>query len=213
MGIARKIAFTGAGTIAAIFLVAYLAQRTDILNRFVKGAGTLGAGIGQAVGFGIGSIPANVIGGAGLGLTGGKAPSPTGTTGQLGTTPDIAQQNFSDFVAGLNRLFSGGGLFPEAGGEDIITALNKAASIPMAPTFTGQRPSRVFAIEPSFTDTSIRKRLQMQEANARNARTTPFGGFGSAFNQEVQLRKAIQESAIKYPKFFSNQRITRKDGR
>ena len=69
MGYGKKIAFTGAGIVAAIFFVAWLANRTDVLNKFVKGATSIGSAIGQGVGGGIGAVPI----GFGQGISGFKS--------------------------------------------------------------------------------------------------------------------------------------------
>ena len=95
MGAGRKIAFTGIGIIVAIFAVAYLANRTSVLPKFVSGLGSIGSAIGQGVGRGVAALPAGVVRGAAE--QGAAESRALGGTGQLGTTSwDIAIRNLLD---------------------------------------------------------------------------------------------------------------------
>lgn len=64
MGLGQRIAFTGGGIIAAILLIAYIATKTDILQRFTQGLKNIGLSIGQGVGGGLANIPRGVIEGS-----------------------------------------------------------------------------------------------------------------------------------------------------
>ncbi len=72
MGLPRRIALTGGLTIGAIIAVAYLASKTDILQKFAGGLSSIGKYVGLGVGEGVANIPrgvtqgfANVFGEAG----------------------------------------------------------------------------------------------------------------------------------------------------
>lgn len=65
MGIGQKIAITGGGIIAAILLVAYAANKTNILDLFKTGLGKVGQSVGGAVGGAVGNIPLGFFEGLG----------------------------------------------------------------------------------------------------------------------------------------------------
>ncbi len=60
MGLPRKIALTGGLTIAAIIAVAFLASKTDILQKFAGGLSSIGRYVGLGVGEGVANIPRGV---------------------------------------------------------------------------------------------------------------------------------------------------------
>jgi len=55
----------------------------------------------------------------------------------------------------------------------------------------------------TFNDQVVAQRLTNTISNTINGNySDPFGGFGSAVNQEAELRKAIQASIDAYPEWF-----------
>jgi len=94
MGIGQKIALTGGLSIAAVLALLYVANKTDIFNKFIQGARQTGATLGQALGGGVSEFFTNIPGSF---FSGTQPSSPTGT-GKLGLTPDVAAQNLRDNI-------------------------------------------------------------------------------------------------------------------
>ena len=60
MGIGGRIAITGGAIIGSILLLAYVGNKTNILNRFSSGLTSIGRSIGLGVGGGLAAIPQGV---------------------------------------------------------------------------------------------------------------------------------------------------------
>jgi len=115
---------------------------------------------------------------------------------------------------GSNLSSGGGSIIPSAFG-DMTNVLNELDRQQARPTSTGQKTDISLSLSKIFSDSAISNRLEQIElgnsaTGRKNSRGTSrdtskggYGGYGSAEKQEIEFRKAIEESKKKYGKYFS----------
>ncbi len=130
---------------------------------------------------------------------------PAGTGGSL-------QEAFFEFGADFQRLLTGGLTWREQAVLDERTNVEALTSLihdvdAVAPRPTADKgtenETNALNIQNTFTDQVIAQRLTNTIENTINDNySSAFGGFGSAVNQEAELRKAIEDSIAAYPEWF-----------
>lgn len=130
---------------------------------------------------------------------------PAGTGGGL-------QESFFEFGANFQRLLTGGLTWREQAVLDektntealmsLITDIDAIAPRPTADKGTVNETGAL-NIKNTFTDQTIAQRLTNTIENTIQGNySDAFGGFGSAVNQEAELRKAIDASIAANPEWF-----------
>lgn len=93
-------------------------------------------------------------------------------------------------------------------GGDLPNFLQNAfkAFKPKIPDTNERPPSRIFNVQTAFTPQAQTRRIVTQEsinAEESNQRLSqPFGGFGSAIQQESALQREIAKTRANFPQFF-----------
>jgi len=134
MGLARKIAFTGIGSVVALVAVILIAQKTDILNKITSGLGNLGSSLGSGFGIGTRNAGAGFLYGLGGGIPpiddqGIAAPNviPDPRSGFSGTAGNFGK-DFADWLTQLFKLGIPNPLPP----ADALPATGNAINVALA---------------------------------------------------------------------------------
>lgn len=118
-----------------------------------------------------------------------------------------------------NNIGSGGSIIPEVEGslfdwKGILGDIDKQQARPTT-TRTRKENQTSLSLSNVFSDKSIQDRLTRAIQANTGGRTTSrgtsrdtskggYGGYGSAEKQEIELRKAIEESKKEYAEYFSS---------
>lgn len=185
MGLARKIAFTGIGSVLALLAIIFIAGKTDILNKITTGLGGLGASLGS--GFGIGTR--NAAGGFVAGLTGFvPAIDDKGNVFPIPQSLDPKSQGFSAEAGNFGKGFA-----------DFITSLFKSLGY-VLPEAAGELPSAKTIL--------LQEQLQLSDSSIvtqQNRVYSDLVGVAQKASNTVAQNRAISianfnRSAVQTPK-------------
>lgn len=212
--IQKKIRSTAIGigiTGGVILGMAYILKRTNAGENIIKSL----QGLGQTVGLGITKPFTGIL--EGITQGGGELQNQAMTTGADFQEAITGNRNaISDFFSGGSGGSGGSSVIPQAFGNTIDEFLGSLDKIQARPTNIGNRANRPNVRETSlnlsniFSDSAVASRLNKTIVGSEQGRyrdnstgkRSDFGGYGTASNQEIALRKAIEESKLKYPEWF-----------
>ncbi len=188
----------GIGNIAKI---AGLGVAVGLGYVLIKNAG----GIGSAIGSGVGGGLASGFKGLSDGFSGafdifGGSPNESVPIVEQTKEDDIVQAG--GIVDNKEEFLKTGGNIAQGFG-DFINQGNISKEFAQKYSFQPPAQSGQLDVSNAFSYISSDAYINRLEQNATNPNNTPYGGYGSAKNQQTALAEAIQESANKYPEYFA----------
>ena len=122
------------------------------------------------------------------------------------------QESIFGFGASIQRVLTGGLTWREEDVLDSKTNIQALSSLIYDIDLVAPRPeadsgtvneTNALNLQNTFSDQAIAERLTNTIRNTIEGNySDPFGGYGSAVNQEVELRRAIEESKARYGEWF-----------
>lgn len=163
MGLGKSIALKGGGIIAAILLIAVIANKTGILQKFVSGVSNIGSSVGLAVGQGVANIPKGVVEGV------------ANVYRDANTGYDLLglKKGYADFLKAL-------------GVEDPFAGLQPAYADPYSPTSVN--PQGII-LNPNLSDASIVTPAQRALSDA--IQKANYGSYGQVTSYSTVGNKSI----------------------